>query len=164
MKAILSVGQLGLVVKKIKAQDKKIVLVGGCFDLLHLGHLKFLEKAKKEGDVLIVLLESDEKMKKIKGIDRPINKQADRAKVLSALKAVDFVVTLSGMTESGDYEKLMHRIKPDVIATTLPDPHIAHKRRIAKLMGAKVKYVCRLVKDYSTAGMVKKIRSYPFAS
>ena len=64
----------------------KIVLVGGCFDILHLGHVVFLEKAKKEGDVLVVLLESDEKVRFLKGKGRPVHTQSERAEILSALK------------------------------------------------------------------------------
>ena len=68
---------------------KNIVLVGGCFDIVHLGHLIFLEKAKAKGDILIVLLESDENIRKNKGQNRPINNQEDRALFLSKLKMVD---------------------------------------------------------------------------
>lgn len=164
MNDILTVNRVGPVVNKLKNQAKKIVLAGGCFDLLHLGHLTFLEKAKGAGDVLIILLESDEKIEKLKGVDRPINNQKDRAKILIALKAVDLVVKLSGMTKGLDYERIIQQIKPDIIATTLPDPHVHHKKRVAKLIGAKVKYVCRLVKNYSTGEMVRRIRSYPSAT
>jgi len=94
------------VVQNIKKQHKKIVLVGGCFDILHPGHVIFLEKAKKVGDILFVLLESDEKVKKIKGANRPIHNQKMRAKVLSVLCCVDYIVMLPFLKSDTDYDKL----------------------------------------------------------
>src|SRR3989344_8872455 len=83
--------------KEFREQGKRIVLVGGCFDILHLGHIKFLESAKKLGDCLFVLLENDESVLRLKGKDRPINNQTERAQDLSSLSIVDYVVLLSPM-------------------------------------------------------------------
>lgn len=136
---------------------KKIVLVGGCFDILHPGHVIFLEKAKKLGDKLIVLLESDQKVKILKGPNRPIHTQIDRAKVLSALKCVDQVISLPFMSEQAQYDKLIAKIKPDIIASTKGNLDNHHKQRSAKLTGAKFKQVCDVIKKYSTSGLLKKI-------
>jgi FAD synthetase len=133
---------------------QKIVLVGGCFDILHIGHITFLEKAKKAGDYLIVLLESDQAIQKLKGKNRPINSQADRAKILSSLKVVDKVIALPVMKDL-DYDELVKKIKPAVIATTSGDSGIHHKKRAAKLVGAKVKVVTKNIKDQSTTNLVK---------
>lgn len=140
--------------EKFKKDGKKLVLVGGCFDILHIGHITFLEKAKKEGDILVVLLEADESIRKSKGKNRPINNVGDRAKILSSLKFVDFVVTLPEMKDQS-YDELVKRIKPDVIATTKGDMTISHKIRQAKLVGAKLKYVTNMVKDSSTTNLIK---------
>jgi FAD synthetase len=122
---------------EIKNLPKNTVLVGGCFDILHLGHIVFLEKAKAAGDYLVVLLESDETIKRLKGTKRPINSQADRAKLLSAIKFVDYIILLPEM-KNEDYDQLILNLKPSVIATTKGDPGIIHKKRQSKLVEAKL--------------------------
>lgn len=135
--------------------NKKTVLVGGCFDIVHPGHLLFLEKAKRVGNYLIVLLENDEKIKQTKGINRPVHNQSERAKVLANLTMVDYIVMLPFMDTEKQYDELIEKIKPDVIATTkgLADNH--HKIRAAKLSGAKLKYVTSLIGDYSTSSLIR---------
>ena len=96
---------------KILPKDKKIVFTNGCFDILHAGHVKYLREAKSFGDILVVGLNSDESVKRLKGESRPINVFEDRATVLSALEAVDFVV---GFSDDTPYE-LIKAIKPDVL-------------------------------------------------
>jgi len=126
------------------------VLVGGCFDVLHPGHVVFLEKAKKEGDYLIVLLESDQKVKLLKGANRPVQTQQERAKVLSAVKFVDLVVMLPNMETEKEYDELVKKIAPDVIAATKGDMNAHYHQRSAKLVGAKFKYVTKMIGNYST--------------
>jgi len=132
------------------AQDKKIVLVGGCFDILHIGHLIFLDAAKKEGDCLIVLLESDESIKKSKGPRRPLNTQEDRARLLAAFESVDYVVLLPTDMHDKTYDTLVMEIKPAIIATTKGDQYRFHKERQAKSVGASVIDVTDPIKDQST--------------
>ncbi len=96
---------------KILPKDKKIVFTNGCFDILHAGHVKYLKEAKSFGDILVVGLNSDESVKRLKGKSRPINTLEDRATVLSALEAVDFVVEFS---EDTPYN-LIKAIKPDIL-------------------------------------------------
>ena len=79
-------------INKIKSEGKKIVFTNGCFDLLHVGHIKYLSQAKDLGDILIIGLNSDKSVKKLKGNNRPINSFEDRAKLLAALKSVDLVI------------------------------------------------------------------------
>lgn len=148
MASILTVRNLKDFPKKI-AKGEKMVLVGGCFDILHPGHVIFLEKAKKQGDVLIVLLESDQKIKMLKGDNRPVHNQNERAKILSSIRFVDFVVMLPFIQSEHDYDQVVGKIKPDVIATTksISDHH--HKRSAQKV-GAKLKYVTDIIGDYST--------------
>lgn len=130
---------------------KKIVLVGGCFDILHLGHIRFLKQAKKLGDTLIVLLESDEKIKKIKGEGRPVNSQIIRAEILEALHDVDFVIKLPEIMEDADYDDLVKKIKPDYIAVTKGDSGLENKKRSAKLVNAKIIIATNLIEGYSTS-------------
>lgn len=143
------------ILSKIHTDGKKIVVAGGCFDLLHIGHITLLENAKKEGDVLIVLLESDASVRKRKGIDRPIHNQEQRAQLLSALKAVDYSILLPEEMNNDDYDTLLEKIKPSVIATTESDPHISHKERQAKKIGAKVIQVNKYIPSVSTTKLLE---------
>ncbi len=131
-------------------KGKLKVLVGGCFDILHPGHVIFLEKAKAAGDKLIVLLESDQKVRQLKGVNRPVHNQKERAKVLSALRFVDSVICLPFMENESDYDKLILKIKPDIIAATKGYLNIKNYRRTANLVGAKLKYVTRVVGNHSS--------------
>lgn len=136
---------------------KKIVLVGGCFDILHLGHIIFLERAKEKGDSLVVLLESDEAVKFLKGAGRPINPQKTRAKILSSLRSVDKVILLKSKMTDKDYDLIVKKIKPSVLATTKNDPSIHHKIRQAKLVGGKVIVVTKNIANYSSSKLAKEI-------
>ena len=136
--------------KKLKREGKKIVLAGGVFDILHIGHIRFLEAAKKKGDILFILLESDENVKKYKGPQRPINTQEERAAVLSSLKFVDYVINLPAMKNNIDYDRLITAIRPDIIATTKKDPQVIHNIRQAKLIGAEVCLVVNRISNRST--------------
>lgn len=140
-----------MLVKEFKKSSKSIVLVGGCFDVLHPGHVIFLEQAKRLGDLLIVLVESDEKIKKIKGINRPIHNQRERAIVLKALKFVDSVVLLPFIETDKEYDAIIKKIKPDIIAATKGASDNYHKERVAKLVGAKLKYVTKMIGTHSTS-------------
>jgi len=95
----------------LRRQKKKIVFTNGVFDIIHMGHVHYLSKAKAMGDVLIIGLNTDLSVRKIKGPNRPINRQSDRAGVLSALEFVDYVVYFSEETP----EKLIRLIRPNVL-------------------------------------------------
>ena len=99
------------IIKKIKAERKKIIFTNGCFDLLHVGHIRYLAQAKKLGDFLIIGLNSDSSVQEIKGKDRPINSFEDRATLLSALNSVDLVI----MFEEQTPENLIKDIVPDIL-------------------------------------------------
>lgn len=130
-------------------------MVGGCFDILHPGHLVFLEKAKEQGDYLIVLLESDKKVRKLKGEGRPINPQKLRAKALSEQGFVDEVISLPYMEDPSEYDGLVAKIKPDIIAATAGYAHEDFLKRSAKLAGAKYKIVTNLVGNHSTTSVLE---------
>ena len=98
-------------IKKIKAERKKIVFTNGCFDLLHVGHIRYLAQAKKLGDFLIIGVNSDTSVKKLKGENRPINLFEDRAALLSALNSVDLVIIFEEQTP----ENLIKDIVPDIL-------------------------------------------------
>lgn len=148
---VVSIGKVADIVQKFKNQGKKTVLVGGCFDILHPGHVIFLEKAKQAGDYLVVLLESDEKVKKLKGSKRPIHTQQMRALVLSALQAVDYVVLLPFTESEAAYDQLMEKIQPDIVAATMGYTNADHHKRTTKLIGAQFKYVTGVIGNHSTS-------------
>jgi len=157
MDKIISINQATKLSQKLRSQGKKIVLVGGCFDILHIGHVKFLEKAKQQGDILFVLLENDYNVRKLKGRNRPINTQKNRAMVLSALTSVDYVVQLPNLKNDTDYDKVVSQIRPSIIATTTKDPNILHKIRQANQVKAKVVYVLQKISNQSTTRLARLI-------
>lgn len=157
MNKILNTYQAIRVSHKLHNQNKTVVLAGGCFDILHIGHIKFLEKAKKTGDYLFILLESDKTTRKLKGKKRPINTQGDRAQILAAISYVDYVVLLDNMNSNKDYDEVVYKLKPDVIATTKNDPQGIHNKRQAKKINAKVVYVINRIKNKSTTNLAKVI-------
>lgn len=115
-----------------------VVLVGGCFDVLHYGHIRFLEQAKQLGNSLVVLLESDEKVRAMKGDKRPIHTQVQRKAMLEALDCVDQVIMLPAVTTDTYYMELVKKIKPSVVAITEGDPIVDKKRKQAETIGARL--------------------------
>jgi len=99
------------IINRIKADRKKIVFTNGCFDLLHVGHIRYLAQAKRLGDFLIIGLNSDSSVKELKGEDRPINSFENRATLLSAIESVDLVI----MFEEQTPENLIKDIVPDIL-------------------------------------------------
>lgn len=95
----------------LKSQNKKIVFTNGCFDLLHVGHVRYLQEAKKLGDVLVVGVNSDASVRVLKGPTRPVQIEADRAEILAALGAVDYTVIFNEDTPL----KLIETVKPDIL-------------------------------------------------
>ena len=139
----------------LRKQGKKIVFTNGCFDILHYGHIKYLQDAKGLADVLVLGLNSDSSVKKIKGAARPINKQLDRARVLSALSCVDYLTIFSEDTPL----RLIRLIQPDVLVK-------GGDWQTEKIVGADfVKarggqvLAIPYIKGYSTTKLINKIRS-----
>lgn len=108
---LVNLNDLKAIIEDLRKKNKKIVFTNGCFDILHAGHVIYLEKAKELGNVLIVGVNTDSSIKKIKGEKRPIQNQQDRTKILSSIESVDFIVLFDEPTP----EKLIEIIKPDVL-------------------------------------------------
>lgn len=98
-------------VADLKKQGKKIVFTNGCFDLLHVGHVRYLQEARKLGDALVVGINSDASVKRLKGPTRPVQIEQDRAEILAGLEAV----TLTVLFHEDTPEKLIHQVKPDIL-------------------------------------------------
>ena len=156
MAKIINLEVLETEIESIKRAWQSIVLVGGCFDILHVGHIKFLKEAKKNGDYLLVLLESDKTVKKLKGGNRPNFQQKDRAEVLASIKYVDSVVLLDPIGKDEEYSKLIAQIRPDIIAITENDPIMEKKKNQAKMVGGKLVEIPH-IKTYSSSQIAKLI-------
>lgn len=142
-------------VKKLHNAGKTVVATNGCFDILHVGHVRYLQKTKTFADYSIVLLNSDKSVKSIKGDSRPINNENDRAEVLMALSCVDFVV----MFDEDSPAELLDEIKPDVYTKgadytmdTLPERDIMIKN------GTRVEFI-DFVQGKSTTNIIEKINN-----
>lgn len=140
--------------KNLRDQAKVVVATNGCFDILHLAHVNLLEKAKKEGDVLIVLLNSDLSIKKFKSPNRPIFPENERARILAAFESVDYVTIF----DEDDPLYLYKKIKPNKIAkggTYIPDKVEQHKKLLEKYGGEFVHFP--LEQGYSSTKFINKI-------
>lgn len=137
--------------KLLRKQGKKIVLVGGCFDILHIGHIRLLQEARKQGDFLFVLLENDDNIKDLKGRHRPINSQPERAEILASIESINYVILSEKKKNNKKYDKLVVDLAPHVIATTSGDKNMHHKKRQASLAKAKVIEVIKQLRKRSTS-------------
>ena len=139
----------------LRKQGKTIVTTNGCFDILHVGHVRYLEETKKFGDILIVVLNSDKSVRALKGEGRPINNENDRAEVLNGLKSVDYVV----LFDENSPAKLLAEIKPDVhtkgadyTVETLPEAKIILEN------GGRLEFI-KFVPGKSTTSTIEKINA-----
>lgn len=140
---------------KFKAESKTIIFTNGCFDIIHAGHISYLNEAKALGDLLIVGLNSDESVSRLKGKDRPIVNETDRAYILANLKPVDYVVLFN---EDTPYE-LIKKIKPDILVkgADYEGKSIAGSDIVESSGGKTV--LIKFVKGKSTTEIIKKIKS-----
>ena len=152
---ILSEEELCRVVKELKARGQKVVMTNGCFDIIHRGHATYLKQARALGDRLIVAVNSDDSVSRLKGPNRPINSLEDRMAVLSALGSVDYVVSFSEDTP----QKLISRVLPDILVKggDYKVEEIAGHREVLN-NGGKV-IIIPFVDGKSTTGIVNKIRN-----
>lgn len=150
---IATLNQLVKIVNKLKKQNKKIVTTNGVFDILHVGHVKYLENAKKLGDVLIVGVNTDKSVKLNKGDKRPINGEKSRTIVLAGLESVDYVFLFNEKYP----RKWLEKIKPNihVKAGDYKLQQIIEKDVVEKNKGKVV--LVKIEKGYSTTAIIKKI-------
>ncbi len=132
-----TVEQMQAIMKRLKREGKRIVWTNGCFDILHVGHILYLQEARKQGDIMVVGLNSDASVRENKGPDRPVVCENDRAQVLSALECVDYIVLFDEKTPM----PLLRLLQPDVYAKggdyTL-DTIVQEERKIVESYGGKI--------------------------
>ncbi len=141
------------ILEGLKRRGKRIVFTNGCFDILHIGHIRCLEEAKKEGDILIVALNSDRSIRSIKGPSRPFTPEVERAEVLSALACVDYVVVF----DEPDPLDLISSVKPNILVKGGDwTPETTIGREVVEGMGGKVVIISQ-VQGISTSAIVDRI-------
>jgi len=154
MNSIKSISEIKVIIKQLKKEGKKVVFTNGVFDLIHAGHVDYLVKAKEMGDVLILALNSDSSVKRIKGNKRPILKQEERAFIVSNLKPVDYVTFF----EEDTPEEIINDLIPDILvkgADWSIDKIVG--RDIVEANGGEVKTI-EFVNDQSTSKIIQIIK------
>lgn len=152
---ILGPKKLAGILSRLRSKGKRIVFTNGCFDILHVGHVDYLSRAKRLGDILVVGLNSDSSVRQIKGKHRPVNNERDRARVLSSLGAVDYISIFSESTP----QRLIKELKPDILAK-------GGDWKIKDIVGSDFVRSCGgmvkripFVKGYSTTSLIRKIEN-----
>lgn len=151
-KKILYIEELKEVLNSERIKNKKIVFTNGCFDIIHRGHVEYLQKAKELGDLLILGLNSDLSVKRLKGENRPINKEKDRAIVLAALECIDYITIFEEDTPL----ELIKIVKPDILAK-------GGDYKIENISGreyAKETILIDFLDGYSTSNIINIIESF----
>lgn len=155
-KKIVDSNQLAQIADGCRQRGHKLVLTNGCFDLLHLGHIRYLESARSLGDALVVAINGDDSARALKGDGRPVNRERDRADVIAALECVDYVVIFPEVRVT----RLLERVRPaiyvkggDYTAETL-DPE---ERAALGKIGAEIR-ILPFEPGHSTSGLFERIK------
>lgn len=156
-KKIISLEELSPRAKELRTRGKKIVATNGCFDLLHVGHVRYLEAARARGDCLIVGVNGDQSVRDLKGAGRPVNKENDRAEVVAALECVDLVVIFADLRAT----RFLEFASPDVYVKGgdyKTETLNAEERAALEKIGAKIEIV-PLESGYSTSNLLEHLRT-----
>ncbi|MFH1392447.1 MAG: adenylyltransferase/cytidyltransferase family protein [bacterium] len=154
-KKIKSYQEIVRISARLKKQNKKIVFVTGCFDIMHFGHIIFLNYAKKQGDVLVIGLGSDKTIKKLKGPIRPILNEKLRSRMLAAIEIVDYVIISKEklINYNIDFSVLIAKIKPDVFVVPITDKKLDYKKSLVGKYNGKLKTCRRLPPEHLRGGI-----------
>lgn len=154
MSKLKTLAELMKIVEGLKKAGKKIVFTNGCFDLLHLGHIRYLGEAKRLGDVLIIGLNSDNSVESLKGPNRPLIKEKDRAEILGALEVVDYIVIFNELTP----KNLIDRVIPHFLVKggDWAKKEVVGRNTVEAHRGAVV--IIPEIKGYSTSVLINKIQ------
>jgi len=151
---IVSLAELSFIVPHLKAQGKRVVFTNGCFDLLHVGHIKFLEESRRRGDVLVVAVDTDASVSRVKGEGRPVLGEGERLRMLAALAAVDYVT----LFESGQLPEILQNLQPDILTkgSNYPEEKV-EGRDIVAGYGGHIALV-PISDPVSITGLINRIR------
>jgi rfaE bifunctional protein nucleotidyltransferase chain/domain len=153
---IVDAEELSAIAKEMRAQGRKLVLTNGCFDLLHTGHVRYLQTARELGDALAVAINGDDSVRALKGEGRPLNSEGDRAEVIAALECVDHVIIFAEVRAT----QLLEKVRPaiyvkggDYTAETLN----AEERAALERAGAEIR-ILPFEKGHSTSRLIETIK------
>lgn len=155
MKKLYTLSQLTRIIQEHKKRGQKVVLANGCFDLIHIGHIRYLKESKKKGDILVLALNSDSSIRKLKGEGRPILNQEERADIASSFYFIDYITFF----DEPNVEKVLLALKPDIHAKgsdyteeTVPEKETVkgYGGTIAITGGPKIKSTSQLIKEIAS--------------
>ena len=155
-KKIVDAQQLAGVSKDMRDKGRKLVLTNGCFDLLHVGHVRYLEAARALGDALAVAINGDESVRALKGEGRPLNNESDRAEIIAALDCVDYVVIFPEVRAT----HLLEKVRPAVYVKGgdyTPETLHAEERAALERAGAEVR-ILPFEQGHSTSKLIDKVK------
>jgi rfaE bifunctional protein nucleotidyltransferase chain/domain len=152
---IISAEQAAAVAHKLRANKQTLVFTNGCFDLLHVGHVRYLAAARSLGDALLVAVNGDDSVRALKGDGRPINRAADRAEVVAALESTDYVVIFPEVRATA----LLEKVRPSIYVKGgdyTPESLHPEERRALEQVGAEIR-ILPFEAGYSTSGLLEKL-------
>lgn len=153
-KKIYPENEIGEIIKKEQRAGRTVVFTNGCFDLLHVGHIRYLQSAKKEGDVLLTAVNSDQSVRALKGPDRPIMPEEERVEILASLECTDLILLFDDKT----VDRLLRKLRPDVHAKgTDYTPESVPERETVLAYGGRIAIVGD-PKDHSTRDFISSIK------
>lgn len=155
-KKIVNAEQLAAVSQEMRDKGRQLVLTNGCFDLLHLGHVRYLESARALGDALAVAINGDESVRALKGEGRPLNNEADRAEVIAALECVDHVIVFAEVRATN----LLKKVQPAIYVKGgdyTPETLHAEERAALERGGAEIR-ILPFEQAHSTSKLIEKIK------
>src|SRR3954465_15942258 len=152
---IVTAEQARAIANAMRERGSKLVFTNGCFDLLHVGHVRYLEAARALGDALLVAINGDESVRALKGEGRPLNRESDRAEVVAALASVDHVVVFSEVRATGLLEKVRPAIYVKGGDYSAESLH-AEERAALQRMEAEIR-ILPFEAGYSTSGLLEKL-------
>lgn len=151
---IKTVAEMETITKELQAKDREIAFTNGCFDLLHVGHIRYLYQASQLGDLLIVALNSDSSVRELKGSVRPIMEERDRLEIIAALEMVDYVTLFTDLTCSS----LLKRLRPDVYVKGGDyNPENLPEWSVVQEYGGRIEFV-EFIAGRATSEIIKEIK------
>ena len=154
---IISAEELAAIQRKMRAEGRQLVLTNGCFDLLHLGHVRYLQAARALGDALAVAINGDQSVRVLKGEGRPLNPEADRAEIVAALECVDHVVTFPETRAT----RLLETVRPSIYVKGgdyTPETLDAEEHAVLEKVGADVR-ILPFEKGQSTSALIERMKT-----
>ena len=154
---IISADEAAAIADDLRATNRKLVFTNGCFDLLHVGHVRYLAAARALGDALLVAVNGDDSVRALKGYGRPINRSGDRAEVVAALESVDYVVIFPEVRATA----LLAKVRPAIYVKGgdyTPESLHAEERTALEKIGAEIR-ILPFEAGYSTSSLLEKLPS-----